>query len=306
MKRLMYLFVLGLLIQPIAAAEDGRTIEELIEDLRDDDVRWNAHDAIDAIWSMENPPIAELEQALHSDDWQQRQIAALLRWRYIPPHSWLRQSKQVTEDRRQEAEQISKRLIEVTVEGLRSDNLPYDKEQGRYLDVFNASRGFLSLIYHADLAQEELEGALESDDYQQKFLSAVILGTGGVTASAEKAAPILIPHLRDNDIPEDARLAIYALHSLGESVIPLLEAALPTADKQQSDAILLLLLDFRDPPESMPDFYARKKLQDITDKVHDPAVQFSYVTAYWLHQFNRSQWLADRGEIPQPEPRPSR
>ncbi|MFU8830437.1 MAG: hypothetical protein ACNA8P_13520, partial [Phycisphaerales bacterium] len=245
MSRFRLVVMLAAIALPLAAAGAKPTIDELINDLRADDIRWNAIEAMDALGRLREPPLAALERALDSDDWQQRQLAAALRWWYMDPWDWLWHDPNLPAWRLESIGSVTRRLLEVTVEGLRSDALPRDREQNRYTPVSNAANGYRALVKNAKAARDLLEAGLESDDYQQKLLCALILGTGGVSASVEKAAPILIPHLRDNDIPEDAKFAIFALYRFGDAVVPLLEAALPDADEQQAQAIRLLLLNFR-------------------------------------------------------------
>jgi hypothetical protein len=303
MKNIAVLMAL-LLVPTLAAAP--RTADELINDLRADDIRWNAIEAMNALGRLREPPLAELERALDSEDWQQRQLAAALRWRYIEPWDWLWQDDSLPAWRLESTGTVTHRLLEVTVEGLRSDALPYDREQQKYTPVSNAADGYRVLVKNAEAARDLLEAGLKSDDYQQKLLCALALGTGGVSASVEKAAPILIPHLRDNDIPEDAKFAIYALYRFGESGIPLLEAALPDADVQQAQAIRLLLLNLRQPPRNQAELEQRRHMHSITSVVFDPTIEMRQDHFFWLHDLPRSEWLADRGEIPQPEPRPDR
>lgn len=306
MKRTRLLVLLGTLALPLMSASAKPTVDELINNLRADETRWNAIEAMDALGRLPEPPVEELERALHSDDWQQRQIAADLRWRYMDPWDWLWHDPNLPAWRLESIGTVTRRLLEVTVEGLRSDALPYDREQQKYTPVSNAASGYRALVKNAEAARDLLEAGLKSDDYQQKLLCALALGTGGVSASVEKAAPILIPHLRDNDIPEDAKFAIYALYRFGNAVVPLLEAALPDADEQQAQAIRLLLLNLREPPRHEADFERRKRMHRITSVVHDPSITMVQDHFYWLHYVPRSQWLADRGEIPRPEPRPDR
>ncbi|MFG0293421.1 MAG: hypothetical protein ACF8MJ_09755 [Phycisphaerales bacterium JB050] len=276
---------------------------DLVDQLRADDTRWNAMEAMDALGRLREPPIEELERALDSEDWQQRQIAAVLRWRYIDPGFWLWGDDSLPAWRLESTGTVTRRLLEVTVEGLRDDALPFDEENHHYTFVANAVSGYRALVVHAEAARDLLEAGLESDDYQQKLMCALILGAGGVSDSVDKVAPILIPHLRDNDINEDAKHAIYSLYRFGESVVPYLEAALPRADEQQGQAIRLLLLDLRDKPQTQADLEARKRMHRITEVVHDPCLNMVQSHFSWLYDIKRSQWLADRGEIPQP-PKP--
>ena len=234
-----------------------------IEALRDDDVRWSAYHAMRAINRLPAPPLAELHAALDSEDWQQRQCACALLWHFLHPPSYAKAASAGT---------VTHQLLEVTIEGLRSDSLPADSH-GNYTDVFNASLGFRMLVVHAAEARELLEAATQSDDYQQRFLSALALGFGRQAVSTDVAAPILVPHLRDNDIHEDAKWCVHALHGLGHAVVRHLEAARPNADEQQRELIELLTLDLNSPPTSRAELESRRGFNHISRSVFDPAVE---------------------------------
>ena len=236
---------------------DARSIDRYIADLADDDVRWNAHRAMSRLRRIGLTAEAQLEAALHSHDWQQRQLAA---------HCL----------RGLEGYEPSDRLLEVTVEGLRDDDLPVETRRGRqtaYTCVYNAARGAPYLLRHATQAEVYLLEGLGSDDEQQRFLCACILGHAGLQSGIPDGVPVLLEHLRDNDIPGDAMLSTAALYRFGLEVMPHLLAALPEADDQQARLIDLIVLDLTDPPENEEELRARKSMQDVTDIYYDPALQ---------------------------------
>lgn len=68
----------------------AQDVDGLIEDLRDDGVRWNAIEAMRALERLPDPPTDELHDALDSDDWQQRQLASTLLWRFMRGNRWWR------------------------------------------------------------------------------------------------------------------------------------------------------------------------------------------------------------------------
>ncbi|GJM19401.1 MAG: hypothetical protein DHS20C14_16140 [Phycisphaeraceae bacterium] len=238
--------------------------DRMIADLRADGFRWNAIDANHELRTMADPPIDALGRALDSEDWQQRQMAADVLWWCIHPPAWAE---------RDAVGEATPRLLEVTVEGLRHDGFPthWVGEEYTYTYVFNASRGFRMLVLHAHEARGLLEAGLESGDVQQRFLCALALGFGGVGESAPVAAPVLLPHLRDNDIREDAKWVVAALYRFGPAVLPMLREALPGADEQQQSLLQLLILDLTDPPAPGED-PERVGLNKITRTVFDPAV----------------------------------
>lgn len=250
---------------------------ELIEDLRDDDVRWNAIKAWYGIVELEEPPVEALHAALDSDDWQQRQLAADLLWRFA------------RDDRagRRFAPYVTSRLIAVTIEGLRDDDSATSQVPGeRDLQLFNAANGFRVLAKHAELAREQLVEGLDGEDYQQRFLCALALGTGGVGSESERVAAILVPHLADNDIPDDAKWSARALFMLGAEAIPHLEAAKEASDDaQQRDLLELILMNLKGAPDSIDDLLARQELNTITSVARDPTQRdFTLNTMGWLRQ----------------------
>lgn len=281
MKQSRLLSVLFVLTLPIATASAAPTVDELINDLRDDNVRYNAERASMAILDLRDPPSQELYDALGSDDWQQRQMACDLIWAF---RTW----RVRPDDEEWFAKfPITDRLVDVSIEGLRKDKLPRDGE-GNYNFVFNARNAFRGLPAAAGTYREKLEAGLRSDDYQQKLMCALILSHGGVSESADLVAPILIPHLRDNDIPEDANLAAYGLYQLGRGVIPHLEEALRTADRQQAEIIALLYLNFEDPPTNQRDLDQRKKMHSITKVKFDPTIEPRRPSTAFLRAVARS------------------
>lgn len=238
--------------------------------------------AHDALKRLPIPPIAELQAALDSSDWQQRQMASGLLWRLLQPEDRRVQRPDIPTWRYESQGEVTQRLLEVTIEGLRHDALPISEDGEFYNFVFNAGYGVRNLARHAVQARPLLEAGLDSDDRQQRLLCAMVLGLGGVAGSAALAAPILLPHLRDNDTPEDAKWAVHALYGFGEAVLPMLREALPDADRQQSELIELLILDVTSPPTSRKELEARAALNSIATSVLDPAVTTPELNVWWL------------------------
>jgi len=236
----------------------GEDIAPLVADLADDDVRWNALSALRLLSAFGDDAVPELELALDSPDWQQRQLAAVALRRiedYLP----------------------SSRMLEVTVEGLRHDGMPWGRADastgtGNTM-IYNANRGTRYLLDHGRRAESALIEGLRGDDHQQQFLCAYILGCTGRTAALEDAAPILIEHLRDNDIRGDAIMAAIALFQFGDDVLPYIAFALRNADEQQQRLTWLIMLDLDRPPQNRRELERRKDLHDITDRHFDPLIQ---------------------------------
>jgi hypothetical protein len=142
----------------------------LVENSRDDDVGWNAINTARIVyrWSGQHgggrlPQVIvdAFEQALDSEDHQQRQFAALVladvseRGWYDPPP----------------------RFYEVALEGLRDDEFPW----GFIVDstFANASAFTSYLVHHPAEGTRSLRRALHSSDPQQRGLAAYILKRTG-------------------------------------------------------------------------------------------------------------------------------
>ncbi|MDH3585189.1 MAG: hypothetical protein OER86_13340, partial [Phycisphaerae bacterium] len=207
-------------------AATPKMIGALVGQLRSDHVRWNAQRAMWRLQAIGPPATRSLEKALASTDYQQRQLAAHV-LRYFSHHL------------------PSQRLLAVTIEGLQDDALPEEsvgRDRLSYTYVWTAREGVEYLLDHATTAERLLRGALETTDRQQRFLCAYVLGMRGRVESIQEAAPILVDHLRDNDIPGDALMAAKALYRFGAAVQPLLRHALAASKDQQQSQVLKLIL----------------------------------------------------------------
>ncbi|MBN2327791.1 MAG: hypothetical protein JXR73_11615 [Candidatus Omnitrophica bacterium] len=264
MKRILQIltaFSLFLSCAPSSHASDfqdkmaRKSLAELIVDLHDDDIRFNAIHAWQELIFRRGPEkTAPLEKALDSKDWQQRQIAADI-LRHIDGY------------------QPTDRLIEATVEGLRDDKLPgWFSGEGQIL-LYNATEGMRYLLLHPTLGAKPLEKALNSDEKQQRFLAAFVLGATGRSAQIEKMAQILIPHLKHDDTRLNACMAAHALYKSGEAVIPFLSAYRDSPDEQQRAAVRLILMDLKSPPKTKAELLARRKFHDLSPTKPDPAFQ---------------------------------
>ncbi|MEM1423613.1 MAG: hypothetical protein AAGH64_06380 [Planctomycetota bacterium] len=248
-------------------------IRALIEDLRDDEVRLNASEALRALASTERPALDELHDALDSDDAQQRQLACHVLWNYLEPHADGHRLPKNRTWRRVAQGELTDRMIEVTVEGLRDDGLPVN-DDGRGMWYPNGAHGLHRLARHAETARVRLEAALASDDRQQRLLAALARARGGVSGSADKVLPILLPHLRDNDIEKDAHWCAHAIFQLGEAARPALERTRrDTDDPQQKELVTLILMHLDGPAETRAETRRRERLNTITDNARDPVIE---------------------------------
>lgn len=302
--RLLFPVILLVIPQPIALAQTrtpplrpiNNTIDydhtytpaELIEQLRDDDIRRNLISARKALLTHPDLTLEILYDALNHEDWQVRQVICKIIWnrgserevwtpRSKPGEDWAGVDKHFYPA--DPAYIITEDLISVTIEGLKNDTTPIDRPRRRGLGYYNASFGVSKLIPIAHQWRHHIERAMYSDDPQQRFLAAYILGRAGVDQSVRKASEILLPHLRDNDISEDAKWAVHALGGFGPPILPLLRDALEDADEQQRSLIQLLMTNLLDPPTTESQLRDRARYNTITSTVSDPATQQS--ASYW-------------------------
>lgn len=252
-----------------AAPPDPAHIAALVRDLHNDPVRFNAERAHAALIEVGVPAVGSLTAALDSDDWQQRQMAAdALRW-----IEWWHKAKVPT----------SAAMGRVTIEGLRHDGLPLRRRGAERTCnfVFNAKSGTLYLLNHAAVFDAALRAGLNSDDGQQQFLCAFVLGMAGRLsgedrrADAEAAARVLLPHLRSNDLTGDATLAGAAIYRIGPGVKGLLLRARAEADVQQREVIDLILRDWRNPPTTVEKLKQRRRLHHLGGWRADPVYELT-------------------------------
>lgn len=273
------------------------SLDELLDQFRDDDIRWNLSKASPVFWSHPDLTIEYIYAALNHEDWQVRQVICHEIWQrqrekkiyHINPRKpngdW---NGGYYETRPGDPDYaVTADLVRVTIEGLKDDNTPYDKVRRRGLILSNAAFGTKMLIPIARQWANELIAAMDSDDGQQRYLAAYILARAGVAQSVERASSILLPHLRENDITLDAKFSVYALGGFGEELTPLLKQALPSADQQQRDLIMLLMLNITDPPITQADLIDRSRFNTITKNCYDPSQEPHRDIWVWVHDFER-------------------
>lgn len=189
-------------------------IDHWIGELRDDDVRWNAGAAEDALRRHDSPEVRRrLLAALDSDDRQQRITAEAL----LPAPD-------------EDEACATPRRITVLMENLDGDN-----EYG------NAGWKARWLIDHPPFALAELEAGLDSTDIQRRRLCAWILALRGDSARSPRIAEILIANLRLDFESSNAMMAVYGLARLGPAVRPTIEPLARDRDPQTAGAARMLL-----------------------------------------------------------------
>jgi hypothetical protein len=200
----------------------------LIDDLRDDDISWNGTEAMEALSSLGRGVRGRLEAALDSPDWQQRQLAAAVLRRSILPWGGMEGPVEDAPDR----------LLAVTVEGLRDDDLPRQGAGGRrraaFTNVADAREGLWFLWNFRDRLGPHLGPAIASDDPQQRLLAAGLAARARIAALLPAAVKELGSHLADNEASGDARFAVRCLADAGEGARALVAPLADDADPQRA------------------------------------------------------------------------
>ncbi len=201
--------------------------ESLVQELRDDDVRWNAERAVDMLDTLWPASREALETELGAGDTQSRILAArILRNRCETP---------------------SDDLLWACVQDLRDDR----GDVRWYLSLRNAGDASNYLIRFAPRAKPLLREAMQSEDRQQRLLAAAIAGYSGLTELVDPAAAILIEHLRDNKITGDASIAAPAIFRFGLDVLPHLEPHTTSEDVQLRESALAIIERLTYPDRSL-------------------------------------------------------
>ncbi len=213
-------------------------------ELCDDDVKWNADRAMDTLSTLWPHSQPALERILTEGDAQARILAGgMLRWRCSEP---------------------SQALLDACIEDLRDDR----SEVSYYIGIHNASSASRYLITWAYEAKPQLQRGMTGDDPQQRLLSAAIVGHANMVSLTHEAAPILIEHLRDNNVAGDAKVAAPALYRLGPAVIPWLRDHTDSDDEQLRLCALAIIERLERPDE--PAWKMTNNLPRITTTVSDP------------------------------------
>jgi hypothetical protein len=211
---------------------------KLINDLRDDDIAWNATTAYMEIANARCEAVPWLEPVLYDADLQARYAAAQLLRDICPEY------------------EASERLLEVSMEFLRrgyEDDPPladfiWSWDAFRYLDQSN--------VYHR--VRSRLLTNLQSANRRERLYSALIVAKNGEVDFAGHLVNILAPHLADNDLRRDASLATSAIFSLGKAALPHLHSYRFSPDQQQAELAELICttLETGDIPAFNPVMYA--------------------------------------------------
>ena len=218
--------------------------ESLVKDFRDDEIRWNAQAAEQMLISMWPESKEALEMETIAGDMQSRIVAARI----------LRRKCKVPSDV----------LIAACVADLQDDSGLVDWYMGRW----NAKSSAIYLSKWWKFSEQFVLEALDSADNQQQLLAAVIAGYGGTTSRVEDVVAILVPHLMDNNISGDSRIATPALYRIGPQAIPYLREQLLGADAQGKQILLHIIERLEYPKRSKTNCV--HKLPFITATSSDP------------------------------------
>jgi len=244
-----------------AEADTLLSVDRLVAMLADDEAAGNAIRAYHLLRWVGEPAVAALEKAIAADDPQQRLLAQMTLMRI-------------------EGYQPSAALLSAAVRSLALPPEGPDRDARRsiFFPAENPTEMTVAyLLLHAAAAEDALAAAAaEPADHQQRFLAAFILGHSAL-GETDVLAPILIEHLRDNNIRQDAVMAASALYNLGEAARDHLERAVNNpADDQQRKLLELVLFDLNDPPLTDDDLADRRGMVPFASLYKDPAVQYRF------------------------------
>lgn len=217
-------------------------IQQLLAELADDDVRFNAGDASWRLKKATSGPETrrllqeEARPLLQSPDRQQRLLVTSLMM--ILETTAAQHQRSMTPD---------PILIERAFDWLGGAPCV------AFGCTLDPARGWstLFLMRFAREVEPELASMIQAADENVATEAAFIAGAAGLTQWSAEIADRLIPCLRDNRRSEDASRALQGLRGLGATVRPQLQnAALTAEDRQASYCIRALLMEIDAPGSS--------------------------------------------------------
>lgn len=262
-----------------AAEIDDDALAELLAALRSDEERWNATSAASTLsWHVREGGAARRIAALatpllRSDDRQQRIMVTALCMHIATVEA---QAGRPSRPPAEVTEAAMRWLRGWDVWGCEADRLNFQTVYGP--SQWRARRLCVALEPHVrqDLRELLLRPVPSRERGEARFEAAWILTLAGAPWP-EDAAAVLVDHLADNVIDEDAVRAMYALKHLGPAALPALETARATSsDPQQRLAAELVLAELHSPGSSRA--FGRKP-----QRIFDAAVSFP--AADWTPRF---------------------
>jgi hypothetical protein len=244
---------------------------DLLEDLCDDGVRWNAtYAARELLSRVYAGAVGEqdwkaAEAVLDSGDRQQEVLTTALLMRMVDQAA----------QRGGAPRPLHPVLRERALAWL--DGAP----STAYVPGLMATRGLVTrtcMVHVVDL-QQDLGALAANPTHRARFRAAFVLGATGRTAWSAVVAEALLPHLRANFIEGDACMALHALQQLGPFVAPELAFARASADAQQARCIEALLAECDELGSSQ-----RLDLKGISWRTREPLQYWGYV-----HDWDRTR-----------------
>lgn len=237
----------------------------LLDDLRDDDVRFNAQHAMWRLRALLQDEVARpavtaaLVDTLDATDLQQRYFAA-------------------TALMDGGVEDPPDRLLAVAVDMMcegRVEGSPRGIYELRRCIESPQTKSIRFLTEHVDAARDRLLPLLErTHDEEARSLGAYVLATQGRAEDTDRLAPVLLARLRDNDQRGDAVMAMNALMGLDrERVVWWLQSG-HFPDEQFTRSKRLLLVALRNDGE-VPWEVARRD-NVVTKRVMNPVKGWSF------------------------------
>lgn len=211
----------------LSPADCRRFARVLVEDLRSDDIPWNADQASWALVRLGPDALGCIEAALASPDVQQRELAAatLMRidgYTYAPSDAFLRV--------------LVSRLARA------GHGAGAEDPCARVTDRLTEARTITELAPHAERVAKDLAGVLDGPNPRARLLAAIVAVHAGLDALRPRAVARLVAHLGDNDLEDDAVLATAALVRAGEAARDDLEQAAAKGDDPQQRRLAALIL----------------------------------------------------------------
>jgi hypothetical protein len=251
-------------LSELEALRDTLNPEELksmcalaLEQLKDDDIRWNARRALSLLRELNsaNDPILRplLLDCLDSIDLQQRSLAA----------RFLRASEKVAEDEMllAAAKDLRDDVVPKPHKSLTFKGYPEDWSFQKSLrlphDLHNARQAARMLIDEGSRAWPHVLRRLHASEPQERFLAAVILARTHCAENLDLTVLVLVTHLKDNDWKGDAIIAGRALHELGEEALPHLRRLRGIADSQGRRLVRLAIEEIEEPSANASEAYER-------------------------------------------------
>lgn len=247
------------------------TTEHILTGLKDDHVKWNAMAVASElsrrlkgrVTAKSTRETLELQLVSKSCDSQQRRLIAGL----LQSHSLERQGL--------DAHEPCDALVEFTVETFEA---PYRGRGEMFIAGGVSEKKAMRFAFRfMDRMEKGLARKLRTLSAERSFPHAFALAKTGKPEYVHLAAPILIEHLRDNHISDDACMSLEALGNLGESARSWLWASLGKGDEQQDKCLELLIAELKGPAQTADEIEERAELNVVTWKYDNPVRSWRYL-----------------------------